>query len=177
MVNVSSIFSKYKITPTDSKFRIVNDISDSISSSKDQMFASNRIIKDFGLKPLTNLVDSRIVALALIEHALDNQTNFSLDTAEKAAMAKLKCIVSEMPFLYNVKENVVMEAVQANGEVVSFKRVRKSSADKAMKKQKAFDIFSANKEKKPTDIAKLIQVELGITFANAYYYVSRVFNK
>lgn len=177
MVNVNSIFNKYNITPTESKFRIVNEISDNITSSKDQIQTSNRIIKDFGLKPLTNLIDSRIVALALIEHALDNQTNFDVESAEKAAMTKLKCIVGEMPFLYNVKENVVMEAVQMNGEVVGYKRPRKENVDKQMKKQKALDIYNANKEKKPTDIAKLIQVELGITFANAYYYVSRVFNK
>lgn len=45
------------------------------------------------------------------------------------------------------------------------------------KKAKAFEIFEANKDKKSSDIARLIQSELGITLANAQYYVTRVFKK
>lgn len=45
------------------------------------------------------------------------------------------------------------------------------------KKAKAFVIFEANKDKKSSDIARLIQAELGITLANAQYYVNRVFKK
>lgn len=45
------------------------------------------------------------------------------------------------------------------------------------KKAKAFEIFEANKDKKSSDIARLIQAELGITLANAQYYVTRVFKK
>jgi len=48
---------------------------------------------------------------------------------------------------------------------------------KSEKKAKAFEIFEANKEKKSSDIARLIQAELGITLANAQYYVTRVFKK
>jgi len=45
------------------------------------------------------------------------------------------------------------------------------------KKAKAFEIFEANKDKKSSDIARLIQAELNITLANAQYYVTRVFKK
>ena len=45
------------------------------------------------------------------------------------------------------------------------------------KKAKAYEIFEANKDKKSSDIARLIQAELGITLANAQYYVTRVFKK
>ena len=45
------------------------------------------------------------------------------------------------------------------------------------KKAKAYEIFEANKDKKASDIARLIQAELGITLANAQYYVTRVFKK
>jgi len=36
-------------------------------------------------------------------------------------------------------------------------------------------IFEANKDKGNGEIAKLIATELEITYANAYYYVTRVF--
>lgn len=173
-MNLQTFFQKYKIDPSACKFRIVNDVSDQITASKDPFLTSNRIITELGSKPLTNLVDSRIMALALVEHAVDNQTNYVVDQAEMAAKTKLASIVSSMPFLYNVKENFRMEAVTVNGEV-EYKQVKRGRPSNTDKKEKALAIFEANKEKKPSDIAKLIQVELGITFANAYYYVSRVF--
>jgi hypothetical protein len=175
-LNLSSFFQKHKIDPSECKFRTISTVSDQITASKDPFNTSNRIISDLGLKPLTNLVDSRIMALALVEYAIDNKTNFVIDQAEVAAKAKLTKIVADMPFLYNVKENFRMEAVTVNGQV-GYKQVKRGRPSNADKKEKALAIFQANKEKKPSDIAKLIQVEIGITFANAYYYVSRVFSK
>lgn len=49
--------------------------------------------------------------------------------------------------------------------------------EKTEKKAKAYAIFEANKDKKSSDIARLIQAELGITLSNAQYYVTRVFKK
>lgn len=43
------------------------------------------------------------------------------------------------------------------------------------KKLAAMQIFEANKDKGNGEIAKLIAAELEITYANAYYYVTRVF--
>ena len=43
------------------------------------------------------------------------------------------------------------------------------------KKQAAMQIFETNKDKGNGEIAKLIAAELEITYANAYYYVTRVF--
>lgn len=172
-MNLSTFFQKYKIDPNADKYRVVHQVGDQITASKDPLFASNRIIKEFGLQPLTNLVDSRIIALALCEYAVLNQTKFNVAEAEVSAKTRLDKIMNEMPFLYNVKENFRMEAVTVDGKI-EMKRVPRSPKN-TEKKAQALKIFEANKEKKPSDIAKLIQVELGITFANAYYYVSRVF--
>jgi len=60
-------------------------------------------------------------------------------------------------------------------EESSMDAVMKSKRGSDDKKARALEIFEANRGKKASDVAKLIQVELGITFANAYYYVSRVF--
>ena len=79
-------------------------------------------------------------------------------------LAKIK--VADMkvkhPYLFVMKESSMEAAAKPN----------KRGGDK---KARALEIFEANRGKKASDVAKLIQVELGITFANAYYYVSRVF--
>jgi hypothetical protein len=41
----------------------------------------------------------------------------------------------------------------------------------------ALAIFEANKEKGNGEIAKMISAELKITYANAYYYVTRAFKR
>ena len=62
----------------------------------------------------------------------------------------------------------------ANGEASTTGRASRSNNDK---KAKALEIFEANKSLGNSDIAKKIAAELEITFANAYYYVTRVFSK
>ena len=61
------------------------------------------------------------------------------------------------------------------------RKVAKPKAEKAPrsndKKAAALKLFEANKEKGNGEIAKLISTELEITYANAYYYVTRVFTR
>ena len=45
------------------------------------------------------------------------------------------------------------------------------------KKVRARVVFDREQGKSSGQIAKVISTELGISYANAYYYVSRVFNK
>lgn len=45
------------------------------------------------------------------------------------------------------------------------------------KKEAALKLFEQNKDKGNGEIAKMISTELEITYANAYYYVTRVFKR
>jgi hypothetical protein len=71
-----------------------------------------------------------------------------------------------------------MDTVEQAQEVAKEKTV-KTKAVKAPKvndkKEAARRIFDANQGKGNGEIAKLISAELEITYANAYYYVTRVF--
>lgn len=71
-----------------------------------------------------------------------------------------------------------LDTVEQAQEVAKEKTV-KAKAPKAPrvndKKEAARRIFDANKGKGNGEIAKLISTELEITYANAYYYVTRVF--
>lgn len=53
----------------------------------------------------------------------------------------------------------------------------KISSTKEGKKVAALKLFEANTDKGNGEIARLISKELEITYANAYYYVTRVFKR
>ncbi len=71
-------------------------------------------------------------------------------------------------------EQVVETVKQAAKEQVAKTKQPKEPKTNT-KKQAAMRIFEANKDKGNGEIAKLIATELEITYANAYYYVTRVF--
>lgn len=178
-MNADKVLEKYKVDASLSKIRALNELSDMIASRTDQFDFANRIVKDFGVEPLTNFTDAKIMALTLVEQAIEQGSDFDIQKAGEAGKMKIEKISTTMPYLYYVKGNVVMEGTNLVGgslaKVIKASFKGKSSSKSSDKKEKARAIFDANKDKKPSDIAKLIQVELGITFANAYYYVSRVF--
>ena len=74
----------------------------------------------------------------------------------------------------NTSEQVVETAKKAAKEKV-LKTKEPKEPKLNTKKQAALQIFEANKDKGNGQIAKLISTELEITYANAYYYVTRVF--
>lgn len=74
----------------------------------------------------------------------------------------------------NSGEQVVETAKKAAKEKV-LKTKEPKEPKLNTKKQAALQIFEANKDKGNGQIAKLISTELEITYANAYYYVTRVF--
>ncbi len=165
MVDVQSVFEKYKIDPNSSIHRTIHGIGIDISESSDPLLKSNQIICKLGGTAVVDPIEAPIVAKCMIEQAvLFALQRRDFDPAHAMNVAKVR--VADMkvkhPYLFVMKESS-MEAVA--------KPVKRSGDKKA----RALAIFEANRGKKASDVAKLIQVELGITFANAYYYVSRVF--
>lgn len=72
----------------------------------------------------------------------------------------------------------MMQTVETQS-VVKSPVVRESvkSSTKDGKKVAALKLFEANVDKGNGEIARLIAKELEITYANAYYYVTRVFKR
>jgi hypothetical protein len=166
MVDVQSVFKKYGINPKSSINRTIQDISAKISEASDPLVYSNRIISQLGGVANVDFVEAPIIAKSLIEQAVIHANDYDPVAAQVVANQKLEKIKQSMPYIFNMKEKSV-EATASNTTTTT-----KRGGDK---KAKALAIFEANRDKSPSDVAKLIQVELGITFANAYYYVSRVF--
>ena len=165
MVDVQSVFKKYNINPNLSIHRSIQGVGTDISESSDPLLKSNQIICKLGGTAIVDPIEAPIIAKCMVEQAilftLQHRT-FDPKQAMELATIKVADMKVKHPYLFVMKESSMEATVKS----------AKRSGDK---KARALEIFEANRGKKASDVAKLIQVELGITFANAYYYVSRVF--
>lgn len=143
----------------------IKQIGDTIDDSRDPLALSNSIINQLGGIDQYDLVSAKILAKALIEQAMV-QDPYNTEEATKAADGKLEKIRKDMPYVFIKAE-----------EEADTQPIKQQSSSSNDKKAKAEVIFKANKQLSNGDIAKLIQKELNITYANAYYYVSRVFKR
>lgn len=159
MMDVQSVFKKYDIDSNASVIRAIQKVGDRITDALDPSAMSNQIIKQLGGKYVVGSVDAAIIAKALMEQAVINKTNYIPEAALQIAEEKLSVMKIKYPYMFVMKESEMEAAAKPVND----------------KKARALVIFEANRGKTPSDIAKLIQVDLGISFANAYYYVSRVF--
>lgn len=168
MADISTVFKNCGVNPNGSINRNIQNVSNYISESTNPHARANEIIKRLGGTHCLDSAEASIIAKVMVERAIAATVQkVEYDPAQAMVVAKDK--VAEMreklPYIFVMKENPVTAATTTQTSA--------SSAND--KKARALAIFEANRGKKPSDIAKLIQVELGITFANAYYYVSRVF--
>lgn len=139
----------------------------------------NRLIKDLGGEPISNEIDAEIIAKCLIEQVILQGEDYIADNAIKLAEAKLAKLRVKMPELW---AGVQVEVATDNSSDPFAKKTKKakrvgSGSSSDDKKERARAVYDKYAGKPAGDIAKLIASELDITYSNAYYYVSRVFNK
>lgn len=163
MVDVRSVFKSCGIKPDASINRNIQNVGTRISESSNPHAESNDIIKRLGGTYCIDPAEAPVIAKVMVEQAIiftQQQREYDPDEAMKNAKVKVADMKAKHPYLFVMKENSM---TTDTAKPVNDKKAR------------ALAIFEANRGKKASDVAKLIQVELGITFANAYYYVSRVF--
>lgn len=138
----------------------------------------NRLIKDLGGQPISNEVDAEIIAKCLIEQVILQGEDYIADSAIKLAEAKLAKLRVKMPELWaGIQVEVATDKSSDPFAKKPKKAKRVGSASPDDKKERARAVYDKYAGKPAGDIAKLIASELDITYSNAYYYVSRVFNK
>lgn len=162
-VDAKQVLNDYGIK-TSSVGGAIKQIGDVIDDSRDPLSLSNSIINQLGGIDQYDLVSAKILAKALIEQAMV-QDPYDSDKATKAAEGKLEKIRKDMPYVFAKPEEESASAPTAKQSAIVDKKAR------------AQEIFNANKTLTNGEIAKLIQDDLKITYANAYYYVSRVFKR
>lgn len=167
MTNAVKALEKIGLTPGMSVTRAISKIGLDISESPSPLEAANKIITMFGGSPVSKPVQADIIAKAMVEHAIMNSEYYMADEAVVIALEKYRKIEKTMPYVFAGSTESLTPS--RNGVV---KEVKTNDI-----KAQALEIYNREKGKSGTDIAKVIAAELNITFANAYYYVGRVFAK
>ena len=147
--------------------RAITQIGMEISESTDPLQAANKIIVALGAKPVSKPIQAEIIAKALIEQAVVSGEFYKPEKAIIVAEEKYRKIELTMPYAFAGSS----EDQNPNRKIDT---KEKRGGDK---KERALEIFNRESGKSGSEIAKIISAELDITFANAYYYVSRVFVK
>lgn len=169
MIDSVYVLSRLGLEPGMSVTRAITLVGNSINDSTDQLSAANKIIVSLGSKPVGNFIKADIIAKALIEQAVLRGDRFKPEEASAVATSKLEKIEQTLPYVFVDPEG----STPVTGEPSS----NRSSTNSNDKKAKAFDIFTREAGKTKGEIAAIIASEIDITYANAYYYVSRVFSK
>lgn len=162
MVNANEVLNSYGIKK-DSIGAAIYQVGNDIDSSSDPLSLANAMIGELGGKDQYDLATAKIIAKAMVEQAIKQET-YNPQEAYRVAEVKLAKIQKTMPYVFAKPEEEV--------QVVSEKKAK--SGDK---KERARVIFEANKALDNGAIAQLIAKELGITYANAYYYTTRCFKR
>ena len=166
MSSIANLYKKLNLEQGMSVTRALTAAGDFFATFSNPAKGPNGIIQMLGGKPLSNAVEADIVAKALIEQAVVLGEQFELQAAMVIAQAKLTKIRATMPYAF----------AGADTPVVAEKAAKRSERG-GDKKVRARVVFDREQGKSSGQIAKIISTELGISYANAYYYVSRVFNK
>jgi hypothetical protein len=117
---------------------------------------ANFLIKQLGGQEVDNIVVAKLLAKSLIEQVYIQKDDYNGEVAITVAKAKVDKILHNSPYILQTSEPV-------------------STTPISDKKAAARAIFDRMQGSTSGEIAKVIQNELKITYANAYYYVSRVF--
>jgi hypothetical protein len=167
VINSKQVLKQYGIK-TDSVVKAIQQVGEDIGLSSDPLSYANSIISDLGGSDQYDLASARIIAKALVEQAII-QPEYDRPEAIAVADSKLEKIKRTMPYVFNPDE------VATSTSRTKVKAIKSGKSND--KKDRAKTIFDANKDKTNGEIAQMIASDLNITYANAYYYVSRVFKR
>ena len=164
-MNVELVLSKLKIDKDMSAVRAVRRVGEIIEDSSDKLYTANKIIADLGAPVVSKERTAAVLAKGLVEQALIHGESYQPEVAMTVVAGKYMKLVDGMPGVYETKGDPWIKETPSTGQA-------RPGEDK---KVRAMQIFEANKSLGNSDIARIIAKDLGITFANAYYYCSRVF--
>ena len=171
-MNIATTLKALKINPAESINRTIKAVGIDIELKPDRLEAANRYIIALGAAPVTKERTAIVLAKGLVEQAVLQGEAFKIEEAMTAVAGKYMKLVDDLPAVYSIKNGV-----KSLANTVTVAKDGRASKSNNEKKAQAMAIFEANKSLGNSDIAKLIAADLQITFANAYYYVTRVFKR
>lgn len=168
--------------PHGSEVVAIQRVQELVEDAKDPLAQANKIITTLGCTPVLHAVQARILAKTLVQQYVLRGGLYDAEEAMKVAAHKYIDMERTMPFLFAGSEGGKTPLTQTPTGVDPA-RVKVAKAKRGGdKKERALEIFNAYLEPgkaavTDSDIAKDIAKQLDITFANAYYYTTRVFRK
>lgn len=166
-MNVVETLTKHGISTDKGINKAVFDVSDIVNNSANRHKVANKIIQDLGAPSINDERVAVVYVKALVEQAVENQQNFNIEAATKAATLRVEKLFNDIPWAFYVPTKK-----SAEREITE-----RQHPDKNIKKAAAYKIFCNHKDKTNHAIAKIIAAELNITYSNAFYYASRVFKR
>lgn len=151
-----AVLKKYGLDNVSSVHTVIRNIGDVIDESPNVLRACNRVIAEFGGKPVDNHVDAGIIARCLVEQAHLLRDSYNAEQAYQYSLDKVKKITNRLPCLYASVDTSSAESKTVNATSTA-----------------CHSIFLNHSTEKNIVIAKMIAEQVGITIANANYYVSK----
>ena len=142
---------------------------ESLESFAAQHHRANAVIQSLGGKAESDPDAARIVAKYMVAQVINKQK-----PDQELARHRCASLIAAAPEVERVR--IAQETVKPLVSTYKPKTdIRKGKNN--TKKARALEICQQNAKLSNNELAKLIQKELKITFANAYYYSSRVFKR
>lgn len=161
-----AIVESLGIDTSGSKHTAIKLTGEYIDESGNKLAAANNIIKGLGGVEQSTELAADIVAKCMVERVIEQGSDFDSKNAQEYAEKKLQKLMKKMPELQK------SEAAEAS-PVTPSGRANKNNNEKKAKARIIFDQMKDGNSQ--SAIAKEIAAQLEITFANAFYYVNRVF--
>ena len=172
-MNATKILEKLQIPTNLTVHHAIAKAGEMIDCTVHPLSKANQVIREFGGEESDNIVRARLMAKALVEQAFYARDKFDAINVLNA-VRKVDQVSTKMPFIYDTSE--IVDQSSKPKTITTKSNVVRASKSNNDKKANALEIF---KTLEPTmssaEKAKVIAAKLEITFANAYYYVSRVF--
>jgi hypothetical protein len=169
-INPVAIMESLGLDVDGSVSKAVNDLGMYFNESENKLASANTIITSLGGTEMSNELEADMMAKALIEQVMKTKESYSVEAAVTKATEKVARVLKKMPELKVAKEVTEVPTTTPSG------RANKNNNEKKANAKVIYDRMNEGTTSQSA-IAKQIASELDITFANAFYYVSRVFGK
>ena len=177
-INVQAVLKEFDIDPRKGVTRAVQFVGQNIKESSDPIGYANAVITSLGGVDQYDFPSARIMAKALVERAVSGNT-YVPEEAVKYAEEKIEKLRNDVKTAFLFVESSMSADPDTGEQKPAKQKGRKSTvmSDGKSKKESAMAICKANSSLENAALAGMIQKELNITYANAYYYASRVFKR
>jgi hypothetical protein len=176
MVNVAAALKEIDVDPRRGVVRAIQTVGENIAEATDPLGYANAVIVSLGGQEQLDFPTARIMAKALIEKAVNGE-KFVPEQALEYAAERVEKLRKEHPWTFAQPADVPAGSTTTVVRAGKTKGRKAVTADGKSKKDQALKICNENSSLDNGALAKMISEQLGITYANAYYYASRVWKR